>query len=98
MSLNRNEFPPQGWRWYQPETKWQAPNPLGDNFDATVDRIRNHRIANAKFKLTTDRLKIAAELEAFTLQRRGIVMPPLPDQTRAKSGRSGGCGSCSKRK
>lgn len=102
MTLNRNEFPPRGWTFWQRETKWNAPNPLVDDFETTVNRIRNHRLANLKFRLTTDREKIAAELEAHTLARLGKPRVQALGSPASASGivtrekpkrKCGGCGS-----
>lgn len=99
--MNRNEFPPKGWCFYQRETKWNAPNPLVDSFEETVKRIRNHRLANLKFRLTTDRVKIAEELENYTLARLGLptvlslkTFAPIVSHDKPKTGKRkcGGCG------
>ena len=106
LRMNRNEFPPRGWLFYQRETKWNAPNPLIDSFDETVNRIRNHRLANLPFRLTTDRAKIALELETYTMARLGMLnngggssgpsLAPLVAQVKPR--KSGGCGSCGGRR
>ena len=93
--MNRNEFPPGGWRYYQKETKWNAPHPDYDSFDETVTRIQNHRLANLSYRLTTDRDKIGLELEDFTRARLKInpVAPFAPvSRPKPKGKKCGGCG------
>jgi hypothetical protein len=74
--ISRSQFPNKGWQFYQPQTKWYAPTPLGSTFDQTVDLIRQHRMKNsaitAKHNLATDYNSVANELEAFTAARLGI--------------------------
>lgn len=64
MLKDRVHFPPGGFKFYQPETNWNAPDNLG--FDAVVQAIIDHREANpGRFKWATDAASVAAELDAF---------------------------------
>lgn len=88
MSLRDGPFPNKGWMWYQPQTKWSIPHPLGVTFQGAVDLIVQHRLKNPsitkKHNLSTNWSAVADELEAFTRQRLGLVedSPPkwLPQQ------------------
>ncbi len=61
---NRNNFPPGGFPFYQPETGWSASQHIG--FDAVVSEIIAHRRANPRFNLSTDKSAVEAELERYT--------------------------------
>lgn len=65
-------FPPGGWIYFQPETGWSAPMPMADNFQQTVNRIIQHRMANPRFKLSTDYSTVAEQLEIYTCTRIGF--------------------------
>lgn len=78
MTLNdfsRSAFPPQGWIFRQPQTNWTNPMAMV-GFKASVDAIRQHRLANpaitSKNALSTDPEEIGNELEKYTRQRLGI--------------------------
>lgn len=60
---------PGGWQFYQPETDWHAPHPMGTTFKQQVENIHKHRLANPRFSFSTDPVKIAQELEEYTLAR-----------------------------
>lgn len=96
MKLDRNTFPPGGWQFYQPETKWNAPDPLINSFMRMVRVIADHRSANPKAALSTDLGDVERELEAFTRARLKIKpfseYEILPDKP--KRARRSGCGSC----
>lgn len=94
MSFDRNTFPAHGWTFYQRETKWNAPQPTVDDFDTTVNRIRNHRLANLGYRLTTDRQKIAEELEAFTRARLKIPGAAAPGAPVVRPSGKRKCGGC----
>lgn len=69
---SRNEFPPNGWLFYQAETDWNAPKHIG--FNETVNAIMQHRKANPRFNLPTDFEAVASELEDYTVKRL-LAMP-----------------------
>jgi hypothetical protein len=89
-AFSRSQTPPQGWIFYQPQTKWSAPTPIASTFDQTVILIIKHRLANpavvVKNNLATDVVSVGNELEAFTRARLGIApmsspkMPAPPSQ------------------
>jgi hypothetical protein len=57
-------WPPQGWRFRQPETGWTAPG--GQTFGQVVEAIIAHRQQNPRFKLSTDRATVENELDDYT--------------------------------
>jgi len=67
--LKTQGFPPGGWLFFQPQTNWNAPFPLSDTFDQTVDRIIEMRQRNPRFGLSTEWSKVAEELDRFTCLR-----------------------------
>lgn len=67
MLKNRNNFPPGGFRFRQPETGWEPPRHL--SFDDTVKQIIKHRLQNPQHKLATDRVTVETELENYTTAR-----------------------------
>lgn len=79
MSFDRHTFPSGGWKFYQPQTKWEAPTPKSSTFDQTVILIIKHRLANPSItkmhKLSTDPYDVATELEVFTAARLGLPNP-----------------------
>jgi len=68
--------------------------PLALTFDATVEKIIQHRQKNpaitAKHKLSTDFDAVATELEAYTMRRLGIVDSPKIMPSRGLFNRVGG--------
>jgi len=80
--FNRHTIPPKGWIFFQPQTGWSPPTPLGSTFDQTVQLILKHRIQNKaitlKHKLATNPAAIADELEAFTRKRLNLPPALLP--------------------
>lgn len=89
--FSRSEFPPGGWEFYQPQTRWAAPTPKSSTFDQTVNLIIKHRFANpaitATHGLSTDPASVGNELENYTRARLGRPamgqdfpksMPPAP--------------------
>lgn len=88
MSLRDGPFPNGGWKFWNPQTKWAIPHPLGVTFNSAVDLIVQHRLKNPtitkKHNLSTDWSTVANELETFTRQRLGLAeeSPPkwLPQQ------------------
>lgn len=72
--LNRQvaarEFPPRGgWKYRQPETGWEAPEPKIDDFTATANKILQHRLANPGYKMAATIEAAAEDLAAYTAQR-----------------------------
>lgn len=64
MLKSRSMWPPQGWRFRQPETGWSAPG--GQTFSQVVEAIISHRQQNPRFKLSTDRATVENELDDYT--------------------------------
>lgn len=58
---------PNGFQFYQPETGWEAPR--WQPFETLVSVIIEHRRANPRFNLSTNREKVAAELDAYNSAR-----------------------------
>lgn len=83
--LSHTQTPPQGWAFYQPQTRWTLPNPVSVTFDQAVTLIIKHRQANPattiQHKLPTDFNSVAAELDAFTRARLGMAPLSFPKQT-----------------
>lgn len=52
--IHRFRPPGGGWRYREQATGWQAPNPLSDSFDRTVEHIIEHRRANPGYRLPYD--------------------------------------------
>jgi len=82
--LSRSAFPPGGWQFYSPQTRWTAPNPISNTFDQQVVHIIKHRLANgaitARHNLAIDATSVGNELENFTRTRLGMgpaVSPKL---------------------
>lgn len=95
--FSRSEFPPGGWEFFQPQTKWSAPTPKSSTFDQTVNLIIKHRMANpavtAANRLSTDPVAVGNELEDYTRARRGLPLmndllpkPTPPAQAPSMSG------------
>lgn len=61
--------PPQGWLFRQAETNWTNPLPMATTFEKTVKAIVAMRLNNPRHKLETDPLKVADELEQYTVTR-----------------------------
>lgn len=66
---SKSGFPPGGWQYFQPETRWSAPLPLVDGFEATIQKIISHRRQNPRFGLPTDYDTVSHQLETFTCTR-----------------------------
>ena len=64
---NRQNFPPSGYIFYQPQTNWTAPPHL--SFTDTVNQIIAHRQANARFNLPVDRASVETDLDNYTCTR-----------------------------
>lgn len=79
QSFSRTQFPPGGWEFYSPQTKWAAPNPKANTFGQQVVHILNHRLKNpaavVQHNLLVDVTAIGNELENYTRARLG--MPPM---------------------
>lgn len=67
MLKSRLHDPPGGFRFYQPETGWEAPH--WQPFETLVTVIIEHRKANQRFNLSTDRARVAEELDAHNSAR-----------------------------
>lgn len=67
MLKSRDQFPPAGFQFLQPETGWEAP--FNQSFDVTVKAIMAHRKANPalakRSNWALDYNSIANELDAF---------------------------------
>lgn len=72
-SIVLTSWGPGGWSYYQPETNWHAPGPLEHTFQEQVQNIIKMREANPRFNLSTDPVRVAQELEEFTVQRWSSV-------------------------
>ena len=68
---SRHEFPPNGWKFYQPQTQWTLPGNL--SFDGAVNAIITHRKQRApflkQFKLSTDYNAVGNELDEYNAVR-----------------------------
>src|SRR3990172_9731035 len=68
---SRHAFPPYGWKFYQPQTRWELPGNL--SFNGAVDAIIAHRKQFAPFlkqyKLSTEMKSVEDELDAFNAAR-----------------------------
>lgn len=62
-------WPPQGWIYFQPQTNWHAPTPLQVTFEQQVNNIIAMRKKNPQFKLATDYMTAARDLERYTEKR-----------------------------
>jgi hypothetical protein len=95
MTLKRNETPPGGWKYHQPETNWNMPNPVAQSWESAVQLIQKHREANAVLKKIASVLQVEKDLEAFTLAR-------FPQETKSliqpdEAPRRKGCRTCGSR-
>ena len=66
MLLSETQFPPGGFMFYQPETRWSAPP---GSFNATVKAIIEHRKANPRFGLSINPDTVSLELHAYNCVR-----------------------------
>jgi hypothetical protein len=98
--ISRNDFPPLGWDFYQPETTWRNPDPMIGGFDDNVKKIIKMRKNNLAFALATDYESVSWELDNFTCHRLknnpkwvggGNFTPPPPVQN---VNRNKTCGAC----
>jgi len=68
---SRHEFPPNGWKFYQPQTRWELPGNL--SFNGAVLEIIQHRTINSAFLkqygLSRDYNRVADELDEFNAAR-----------------------------
>lgn len=69
--MNRDQFPPGGFIFYEAATGWHAPTPLSSTFNQTVQLITKMRRDNPGRRLSTDYESIARDLENFTNHRLG---------------------------
>ena len=71
LFTSTSAIPPGGWRFRQPETNWpsqaeMANMRLGFTYDQWIDAIIKHRLANPRFKLSTDPATVGGELQLQT--------------------------------
>lgn len=67
MLLSRNNHPPGGFQWWQPQTRWRLEGGLP--FNDTVRAILQHRKSNPSAGLSLDPSAIAEELDNYTCAR-----------------------------
>lgn len=64
---SRQKFPPGGWKFFSPHSKWSLPPNL--SFDVAVQTIRSHRLGNPYLaqthNLSTDSEIISDELDSY---------------------------------
>lgn len=88
--MKYSTFPNGGWQFYEPATKWTAPNPMNYDFYSMARLIQQHRIAN---NLPASYEKAVADLEAYTNARFPRQTTTQSTQTNAQP-RVSGCRSC----
>ena len=96
---SRLHHPPGGFKFYQPETDWTAPEWL--SFAGLVSQVIEHRKANPRFNLSTDLAQVEHEVDEQNAARMkampggseyitGDTSPPVftfpPRQRRAVAG------------
>jgi hypothetical protein len=74
------KWPPNGWKYHQPETGWKAPNPLQDDYRSTVNLIIQHRRANPSYNLPHDTDTVEKDLQSFTAERILSENPKLASE------------------
>lgn len=83
--MNTSQTPPGGWQYYQPQTGWTAPSPVGFTHDQQVTNIIKHRLSNpaivARFNLATNFDTVSSELIKFQQQRGALPADVLPKMT-----------------
>jgi hypothetical protein len=83
--MNLNETPPNGWMFYQSQTGWHMPHPVGVTHDQAVNLIIKHRQANpaivTKHKLPLDFASVSRELVLFQQARGALPRSPDPKPT-----------------
>ena len=64
---SREKFPPGGFKWYQPETNWRAPQFA--SFETVVSAVISHRLGNKylaqKHHWATDYASVTEEVDAY---------------------------------
>ena len=88
--MKYSTFPNGGWQFYEPATKWTAPNPMNHDFYSMARLIQQHRVAN---NLPASYEKAVADLEAYTNARFPKQTTTQSTQTNAQP-RVSGCRSC----
>ncbi len=87
--MNLNETPPKGWMFYQPQTGWHMPTPVGLTHDQAVNILIKHRKANLaivqKHKLPLDFESVSRELVQFQQARGALPRSPDPKPTAPSS-------------
>lgn len=90
----RRKWPPKGgWIYHEPATGWSTKTPMSDNFDSTVQKIIQHRLANRAYNLSVDRMDVELALMDQTAQRIIKEAPehvtewvvPVDDEAKKKS-------------
>lgn len=89
--LNRNQFPPGGWQFYQPETKWNAPDPLNYDFYSMARLIQQHRMANG---LPAGYEQAVNDLDSYTRARFPGSFSTSGTTTTNVQPRVSGCRTC----
>jgi hypothetical protein len=93
--MNQNEFPPGGWQFYQPETRWKIQNPLQHDFWTASKLIAGHRAANQALKSISSLKQAQDDLVAYTESRLGLNKPAaITPGTNEKPRKKSGCGTC----
>jgi len=98
--ISRDNFPPRGWEFYQPETGWNIPDPMVGGFYENVRKIIAHRKNNPAIPLAIDFDSVSWELDNFTCHRllnnpqwvNGGDFNPPPSSLNVI--RKSGCGAC----
>jgi hypothetical protein len=83
--MNITQIPPGGWQYFQPQTGWHAPFPVGMTHQQQVNNIIRHRLGNpavvAKYKLATDPETVGRELIKYQQIRGALPADPAPKMT-----------------
>jgi len=95
--MDRNVFPPGGWKFYQPETGWSVPSPMSTSFNEAAALIASHRRANPALAATAAREIVEKDLEDYTRSRVESMAPPVSSFAPSPSGGGKGCASCGRR-
>lgn len=74
--LSESRIPPGGWQWYQPQTKWNMPNPISITLGQATDLLIAHRKANPQFDLPIGFFEVKNEILAYTRAR--LKIPDIP--------------------
>lgn len=83
---NPGRMPPHGWKFFQAQTQWGIKNPKIIDFAGAVLAIKNMRLGNPQYNLSTDSAEIGQELMNFTAARLNYDSAwviPSDDEARA---------------